>query len=151
MVEPSYHFTGNFTALDGEVLPFLFSSPFLVIDSLLGNAPDYYYQVGYATPIFNSDIGSQLAGSSIRLAFGKRFYSFNPFPFDPSLSPYQLKINLKSWIGQLEANYYEVTNWKIITASQQSENLSDLIETIEQSFPPVGGGVGGGGIPPNFI
>jgi hypothetical protein len=119
--EPSYLYRGKFTSVNGEVLPFYFSSPFLVIECLLGNAPEYYYRAGYATPIFNSDIGEQLSGNSVRLAFGKRFYNFSTFPFDPSVQAFQLKINLKSWIAQLEANYFEVANWKEILINQSSE------------------------------
>lgn len=142
MIEPSYLFRGNALILNGEVLPFYFSSPYLAIECLRGNAPDYYYRVGYAQSIFNSDIGEQLSGTSVKLAFGKRFYNFSTFPFDPSVQAYQIQIFLKSWISQLEANFYEVSNWKDLLINQNS-----------QTFPSFGDsqGVGGGSIPPNLI
>jgi hypothetical protein len=143
-LEPSYIFRGNALINNGEVLPFYFSSPNLVIECIQGNAPPSYIRVGWATALFNSDIGGQSSGSPISLLFGKRFYNFQTFPFDPSIQAYQLKINLRSWIEQLEANFYEVSNWKEVSNYINSE--------LSPTFPPgPGPGIGGGNFPPGLL
>ena len=143
MIEPSFLFRGNALILNGEVLPFFFSSPYLVIECLRGNAPPTYFRVGWATPIVNSDIGQQEAGKPVNLLFGKRYYSFNIFPFNPKLQAYQLRISLRYWITQLDANFYEVTNWEDILKEQNTQ--------IFPTNPNNSHGVGGGNIPPGLI
>lgn len=106
MADPTINFVGSaLVEGGGQILPLDFHSPYVIAWVFRGNVPPQNWHIGWIQPIVNSDIGENVGSPIQNLYIGQRKLFFPIYPFSP---PFKIEVIPKSWITQLQCQFYEV-------------------------------------------